>query len=257
MRGRNYRFDVGVACVAVTWALVGAARGDEVRQFDPPGTLPGRFPLVSELLNSAGIGASNTGAETTETAFVVPGSGPVDLTFKVERDGGSFLYEFGYFDPSRVTADPVSATRDYAVQALSGATSVFDDRTADPGATRTLRVQGGQTLGFFIVPNNTIANFLADPDDFYPPTFQFNGFRAPLFSNSDANPGQFDQLLSFAGNGVTLFTFEDLSRVQGSDNSFVDLGFTVNAQLIPVPEPAAWAAGLLAVGLLRRRPTHS
>jgi hypothetical protein len=256
MRGRNHRCDLGVACVAVTWVLVGAALGDEVRQFDPPGTLPGRFPLVSELLNSSGIGANNAGAETTETSFVVPGSGPVDLTFKVERDGGSFLYEFGYFDPSRVTADPVTATRDYAVQALSGATSVFDDRTADQGATRTLRVQGGQTLGFFIVPNNTIANFLADPDDFYPPTFQFNGFRAPLFSDSDANPGQFDQLLSFAGNGVTLFTFEDLSRVQGSDNSFVDLGFTVNAQLIPVPEPSAWAAALLAVGLLWRRPTR-
>ena len=243
---------IGVWVAAV--ALGPGARGDDVRHFDPPGTTPGRFPLVSELLNSAGIGATNTAAETTETAFAVPGSGPVDLTFKVERDGGSFFYEFGFFDPTRVTADPVVAPRDYAVQALTGAFSVFDDRTADPGATRTVRVNGGQTLAFFIVPNNTVQGFLAEPELFYPPRTLFDAYRAPLFSDPDANPGRLDQLLSFAGNGVTLFTFEDLSRVQGSDNSFVDLGFTVNAQLIPVPEPGgAVLVGAALAALLRAR----
>ena len=250
MRCQSYTSMFLVTAVASAATL----RADDIRQFDPPGTTPGRFPLVSDLLNTSGIGATNTAAETTQTSFRVPGTGPLDLTFKVERDGGSFLYEFGYFDPTAVAAEPFAAPKDYAVQALTGATSVFDDRTADAGATKTLRVEGGETVAFFIVPNNTIAGFLREPDQFYPPTFNFNAYRAPLFSDPDANPGRFDQLLSFAGNGVTLFTFEDLSRVQGSDNSFVDLGFTINAQLIPVPEPSALLAAVISAALVLWRP---
>ena len=62
------------------------ACGDTVRHFDPPGTSPGRFPLVSSLLNNVGIGANNSESETVATAFRVPGSGEVDLTFNIQVD---------------------------------------------------------------------------------------------------------------------------------------------------------------------------
>jgi hypothetical protein len=230
----------------------GPARADEVIHFEG-GTSPGQFPGVSTLLDDVGIGSGNVASETTVSAFTVPGSGSVSLTFKIEVDFGAFLYEFGFYDVSAVTADPIADKQGFAVEALSSATMIFDDRVDDVGATKTVTVLGGTTLGFFIVPNNTIAGFLADPDAFYDPfVFDFaadGGLRAPLFSRADANPGELDQFLSFVGNGKTLFTFEDLSRAGPTDESFTDLGFTVDAALIPVspvPEPGTLLGGLAA-----------
>jgi hypothetical protein len=78
------------------------------------------------------------------------------------------------------------------------------------------------------------------------------GVSESFFSVSDANPGEFDQLLSFVGNGVTLFTFEDLTRIAGggSDDDFEDIAFTIDAELNPVVNdpPDCSAAALSAVG---------
>ena len=107
--------------------------------------------------------------------------------------------------------------------------------------TASFPVLAGTELGFFIVPNDTFANFLSAPATYYDPPANtgddiFANKRSPLFSVADANPGEFDQLLSFIGNGVTLFTFEDLTRNPGgnTDNSFTDLAFTIDAELEPV-----------------------
>lgn len=260
----------GAALLGLLLGAPNFARADTIRHFTD-GTAPGQFPGVSNLLDSVGIGQSNVASETTASSFVVPGAGPVNLSFAVEVDFGSFQYEFGFFDVSQTTANPVTQPKSFAIEALTNATSVFDDRLVNPGATRTLTVNGGQELGFFIVPNNTIAGFLANPDVFFDPyTFGLVGSRqAPLFALANANPGQFDQFLSFIGNGVTLFTFEDLSRAGTTDNSFTDLGFTIDAELLPsnqipaaaaaVPEPSSWAIMLVVIAVgaasfVRKKP---
>ena len=62
---------------------------------------------------------------------------------------------------------------------------------------------------------------------------------SPLFSVSNANDGQFDQLQSFADNANTLFGWEDITRtgngkLGASDNDFEDLVFSVDA-ILPIP----------------------
>ena len=68
-----------------------------------------------------------------------------------------------------------------------------------------------------------------------------NRFRAPLFSQTVGNPGELDQMLSFASEDLTLFAFEDLTRTllagggiplqPGSDDEFTDLVITIDTAL--------------------------
>ncbi|MBX3744818.1 MAG: DUF4114 domain-containing protein [Verrucomicrobiae bacterium] len=221
---------------------------------------------VPNLLNQVGIGAGNAASETTANSFIVPGAAGTDttLTFTFMRDTGAFLFDFGMYPIGSVVADPVSQKQLYAEQAIGAGVSIFNDAVDNPGATRTVVVPGGTELGFFIVPDNSVGAFLANPSLFYPSQTVISSLRAPLFSVSDANPGELDQMLSFVANGVTLFTFEDLTRTGLSDEDFTDIAFTIDAELRPVIPPpptgvpdggsvlALLAAGLMGVGLIRR-----
>jgi hypothetical protein len=251
--GHRKRIALGaLGAAALSLLGSGSARADVVTHF---GT--GVGPLLGTFLDDAGIGAANTAAETTATSFFVPGASGTNttLTFHLASDNGTFNFQFGYFNTAAVSANPLTDPVTYATQALSASTLVFDDVTQNPPDTATFSVAAGTNLGFFIVPNNTIAAFLANPALFYPPTpLGDTPHRSPLFSLSDANPGQFDQMLAFAGNGKTLFAFEDLTRVGSSDQNFTDLIFTLDAQLAVVPPtpvvplPAAAWGGLLLLG---------
>ena len=231
----------GIVVFLSTGLLGGPLHADTITHFGD-----GPFPGVSTLLDDVdiGIGSGNTGSETTAETFVVPGASgtTTTLTFTFEEDLGGYLFTFGFYPLSAVSGiDPETEKVDYAIQAITNATLIFDDVTQDPGVTASFPVLAGTELGFFIVPNDTFANFLADPTSFYDPPANtgddiFANKRSPLFSVADANPGEFDQLLSFIGNGVTLFTFEDLTRNPGgnTDNSFTDLAFTIDSELEPV-----------------------
>jgi len=155
---------------------------------------------VPSLLDAVGIGAGNAGSETTAEIFMVPGAGMmlVTVTFDFERDTGGFDFNFGYYDPADGAAfSPVTEKEDYATAVLASAVEVFDDTAVDPGATASFMIAAGTDLGFYLVPDNTLTAFNAAPGDFYPPMTSPNNLRAPLFSESDANPGEFDQMLSF------------------------------------------------------------
>jgi len=223
-----------VANVVVIVALFVAcpAYADTVTQFGD-----GPFGSVESAL-LVPLGLDDPSFETTATTFAVPGSsGTTNLTFTFRLDLGSFLFTFGYYPLSAVSADPVTDKVTYAMQAISAGTVIFDDRLVDPVTVSSpFPLPAGTNLGFFLIPNDTVANFLADPQSYYDPPANTDGNkRAPLFSVSNANPGELDQLLSFAGNGITLFTWEDLTRIPGgdTDNSFTDLAFTVDAELGP------------------------
>src|SRR4051794_39697217 len=116
MRSMTRRIATAVALeLGLVAGTSGEARADLVLHFNN-GTAPGQFPNVTNLLNVVGIGGNNVASETGVSSFLVPGSGVVNLTFRVEVDGGSFFYEFGYYDPTTVTADPINDKQNYAVQ---------------------------------------------------------------------------------------------------------------------------------------------
>jgi hypothetical protein len=221
--------------------------------------------VIPTLLDQVGIGQSNVASENAATTFDVPGDAgqKIDVTFQFEWDTGTFLFSFGFFNVNLVTANPVTERSAWIQQALapSNAVLVFDDRNVDPVTQSSMiQLDGGARLGFFLIPNNTLAAFQANPAPFLAnptglgqnPNDFFDPFRAPLFSVSDANPERFDQMLSFAANGVTMFAFEDLVRTGFTDEQFNDLIFTIDTEIIPAPSVATVFA-LSALWMRRRR----
>jgi len=183
-------------------------------------------------------------SEVISSIFTIPGlpdTESVDVKFTLERDTGSFLFAFGFCPASSVVGiDPVTQTLAFATACMTAATQVFDDNVAVVGDMSTHNLPVGETLIFWLIPDNTLAIFLADPTQFFPSQTLDNPFRAPLFSVDVANPGEFDQLLSFVGGGKTLFTWEDLTRSDivppgASDEDFTDLAFSIDLEFIPKP----------------------
>ena len=216
---------------------------------------------IYSILDSLTINSADN--ENVATSFLVPGdTGSTDLTFTQIQDGGFFEFSFGLFPVSSVAGiNPITNTQSYATAAIEAATEIFDDRTSEPGSTATISYPSEVEIGFYLIPNNTRNSFLANPAAFYEDTrglgFGNDSLRSPLFSNNSANPRTFDQFLSFGSNSaeVTLFTWEDLARTEGSDNSFTDLAFSVDTYLEPViPEPTSILGSLLlGSGLIWRK----
>jgi len=239
------------------------------------------------LLNDFGIGTCNMvldpecdDIETTTQFFTVPPFPlpPVtdpptppttmgDMTFIALEDSGDFGYFFFACNFTTVTGlDPILERQAWATACLSdpnlleifvdGAT--FEDHFAGDTNTFSICAAGcdlapGDVLVFGIIPDNSLAGFLASPGDFYnddigvgdgPAVLSPTSNRAPLFFVEDANPGENDQGLAFLfdppapADGKTMFTFEDLTREPGeggfplSDADFTDLGFGLDLVLI-------------------------
>jgi hypothetical protein len=254
---------------ALLAALLGAgpAAADVVQYTASPGSYPA---VTSQLSGEYGTTAFPPLTETTQSFYTTPAGGPSTLTFRFRHDTGSFQFSFGYYfvTPALQSIDvSTDAGRQaYAQAALAGgnAFEVFNDLIDNPGATATHTVPGGSTLGFFLIPHNTLAAYQAAPGLFTPTTLFPDSQRFPLFSYADTNPGGLDQMMSFFGTSAVtglptnLFAFEDLTRIGPTDTAFNDLIFAVDGvQPAAVPEPASLAVfGLAALGGLvavRRR----
>lgn len=214
----------GIVTAAALIALPAASSADTIRYAD------GGFGSVAQSLTGLGYNVSDLSIESTAESFIVPGAtgSSTRLDFTYIRDTGSYRFSFGVFDRGAVTANPLSDRQNWAMQALGAATVIFDDREVNPGATASVEFAAGTELGLFLIPNDTLASVLDNPAAFY------GGSRPdPLFSVSDANPGNFDQLMTFEAGGLTTFAFEDLSRAGHSDQDFTDLVITMRANPLP------------------------
>jgi len=183
-------------------------------------------------------------SEDISQAFEVLANPPEDfeteaeIEFEVVQDTGAFFYSYGFCHTDSVgILDPITQKEAWATACLgdSDTVEVFDDTFDDVGDTKIVLLDVGDELFFWLIPNNDLATFNADPSLFYPPQTTDNEFRAPLFSVENANPGEFDQFLTFIGGGKTLFTVEDLSRDGSSDEDFTDLAFVLDVELDPKP----------------------
>ncbi len=230
---------------------------------------PISYPNVTTALATE-FGA-NPVSETALTYYQVNGVGPATLDFRFKTDFGGFQFNFGAY---KVTASllAIDTSTDagkiaYATQALASGNAglIFNDVVDNPGATASVTmiagdtIMGGDTLGFFLIPNNSLTDFQTNQGSFAL-TGLGNPSRWPFFGFSDANPGGLDQLMSFGGtsiitgNSTSMFAWEDLTRLAGagSDNNFSDLIFTVEGVTATppvVPEPATFAFGLALLGL--------
>lgn len=210
-------------------------------------------PDIPALLDQVGIGAANTASESIAEWYVVPGAPGeiVSVRFRFALDVpdpifGELQFTFGFYLLDAVDAQPGDGLQAYATEALSpqNAVVVFDDRFVSPPALSDVyQLPAGTRLGLFMIPNNTIDAFRADPGSFYiDPNGQgpdeFGRLRSPLFSRADANPGSFDQMLLFASNGVTLGAFEEIARATGfSQLRFNTLAYQILVTRDSVTQP--------------------
>lgn len=187
------------------------------------------FSSLGNTLQTLGYDPADPAQQVNRETFTTPGApgNSVRLDFTFVRDVGSYQFSFGVFDLAAVTADPATARETWGSQALAAATEIFDNRNVSIGDTASLEVASGAQLGWFLIPNDMLETVLADPEGFYD-----GGRSEPLFSVSTANPGGFDQLLTFETGGLTALAFEDLSRAGGSDQDFNDLVVTMRTTLI-------------------------
>ena len=240
------------ACSIVLGSLVvgpvTAARADAISYFGG-----GNFASLTGTLQGLGYNTADSGIESSNQSFAVPGQAgsTTRLDFTFLQDFGGYQFSFGFFDRSAVSADPLAQRALWGAQALAAATEVFDNRTVTIGDTASFDVASGTQLGWFLIPNDTLATVLSDPAGFYA------GNRPePLFSVAEANPGSFDQLLTFEAGGLTTLAFEDLTRAGSSDMDFNDMVVTLRASVISetsievvnaIPEPPVGAVTVLGV----------
>jgi hypothetical protein len=158
-----------------------------------------------------------------------------EITITMIEDRSSMKFDLCAYDHGAIDhLEPSSL--EYRVAAAESAVSLMDDRTSNIASTVTFNPSAaglaGKTVGFFIVPNNTVSTYLRNPWRYTPKGQGERTKRQPLFTLNGANPGLGDQFLSFAGNGGTVFAIEDHSRHEdpylpelgdASDSSFDDI----------------------------------
>jgi hypothetical protein len=217
---------------------------------------PGGQPLAGTELRDFLAGASEAEFEDAvelagvETFAVASGAGgseaPVTLSVDFVFKEACFRSDFGYvvIDPE----NPPQSARE-ALQGVTAAQILFNSGNIGGGDCNLHSIPAGEArfevefptgsvLAFFILPNRTLADYLARP----------HRGRAPLFTVSTWNPGGFDQVLTFrSAQGRTepgpsgavespgplvVFAFEDIDIAsRSSDQDFSDVVFTVTGSL--------------------------
>ncbi len=165
--------------------------------------------------------------------FVVPGSGPTNLTFDwIYRGGAAYQNELVAY---RVD-DAIGSVNGlhpgdagYLAAAFGRASVIFPSGSTPATADRTLSFQGGDRLAFFIVQDGTLNDLkTSNPNN---SGSGVPGPRIAFFSISSLNPDGVDHMVAFNSGtlGLTEFAFEDLTGGSSSNDVgyFLDVVFTV------------------------------
>ncbi len=168
-------------------------------------------------------------APSYNSGYVVPGDVQAgnSITFSLDAKYASYQSELGYYVADDSTGSlsgvaPGSAAYAQAVMNSASRHTIFSPTTA-AGTDFTVTLIGGQTLGFYLIPNATSAAFLAAN-----PTNKLPGFASAFkpvafFSFDAANPDKFKHMLTQADplTGVVEYRWEDL--LGGGDRDYNDI----------------------------------
>jgi hypothetical protein len=224
-------------------------------------TLPaGKLAVGTNSITAAVADANGTSDDSTPMtliyapdysggAYVAPGAPGTSQTLTIDwvEKNAAFNNEFGYFivdaaDGSIGGIAPGSAG--YAQAALSSSTrQTLFTKGQKAGATTSVTLEGGQMIVFYLIQNNTTANFLAkNPSD----TVKGNDVSgAPLafFSLEAANPDgmKHTQVVADATTGRVQYNWEDLLNLGDSD--FNDASITVQLSSDTSPQATLHAPG--------------
>lgn len=157
--------------------------------------------------------------------YVVPGTPGTtqQIAFAWVSKNAAYSNEFGYFlvDSADGSINGIApAQAGYAQAALSSSSrTVVFAKGQRAGASNTITLQAGQMVVFYLIQNNTTANFLAkNPSN---SSQGNNNSNAPLafFSISAANPDgmQHTQIIADPTTGRVQYNWEDLLRLGDSD----------------------------------------
>jgi hypothetical protein len=206
--------------------------------------------LMSEFADAVEL----YGAETFEVHDPLGGASgaPVELRVDFVYRHGCFKSDVGWFayDPARPPANAAAALENATVLFNSGAIGeVSCSEKSIPhgaeGSHATITLPPGSALGFFLIPNRTLAQWKKKP----------KAGRDPLFTLSKLNACGGDPVLAFrSARGRTLAGTEEVVNAgplillaweesslngNGVDQDYNDVLFTVSAGIagaVPAPE---------------------
>jgi len=208
-------------------------------------TIPaGKLAVGANSITAVVVDANGTSPDSTALSliyapdygagvYVVPGTpgSMQQVSLSWASKNAAYADEFGYFvvnsiDGSVGGRTPGSAG--YAQAALSSSTRrLIFSKGQKAGAHRSITLTGGQMIVFYMIQNNTTANFLAkNPSD------SIHGNNNPndplaFFSIKAANPDHMKhaQIIADRTTGRTEFNWEDL--ISGRDGDFNDAVITI------------------------------
>lgn len=225
--------------VEIATATETAAGSGIFRATLPAGTLAvGANSITAVASSTSGTGADST-AMTVNYApdyaggvYVVPGApgGTQSMTFAWTSSNAAYKNEFGYVivDSATGTINNMAPGSAGYAQALLGSANraVLFAKGQSAGATTTVTLGAGKFVVFYMIQNNTTANFLAKNPTNAP--HGNNNSNSPLafFSVQAANPDGMKhvQIVADAMTGFVQYNWEDLYS-QG-DGDFNDAAIT-------------------------------
>jgi cyclophilin family peptidyl-prolyl cis-trans isomerase len=168
-----------------------------------------------------------TYAPSLQSAYVVPGApgSAQHLTFTLEDSQSNLKSEIGYFVVDDLNGDvngiaPGSAG--YAKAAISRAQVIMSTIQLANGTSKTVSVQGGQILSFYLIQGGTSAEFLSNN-----PGNSENLTPVAFFSFTSVNPDKIQHVVAVGDQttGVATYAWED--QLGGGDRDYNDRVFTV------------------------------
>jgi cyclophilin family peptidyl-prolyl cis-trans isomerase len=225
--------------VEIATATETAAGSGIFRATLPAGTLAiGANSITAVASNTTGTGADSTAMtvnyapDYTGGVYVVPGApgGAQSMTFAWTSNNAAYKNEFGYVivDSATGAINNVSpGSPEYAQALLSSANrSVLFAKGQSAGAAATVTLGAGKFVVFYMIQNNTTANFLAKNPTNAPHGNKNSGAPLAFFSVQAANPDGMKhvQIVADAMTGFVQYNWEDLYS-QG-DGDFNDAAIT-------------------------------
>lgn len=164
MRERAQKRSLRIAVLITAMALLSLASVQAVPadSADFPGALP--------IITGEGL---TIGDDTPAQTFIVPGAGSVDIKFTLTVEECDFLFSFGYYDVGAVTAtfptDNAGLEACMTDAIMNHGVLIFGEHSGGntDGDMVTLPIDAGTEIGFFLIPNDSLANFNLAPVSYF------------------------------------------------------------------------------------------